>query len=137
MKMSATLIRFICKMTIHLTTFSHSFRVFHFYMPVFSQTACLSFILSLYNKAIETKRTGNPDLGQKRSLADESLASIITSKMLNSTRHFTLRFLHEFLNPPYLIPLPIFIFQPGSIAFGCFVLMISRLLKHSSFVAKP
>ena len=52
---------------------------------------------------------------QERSLADESLASMITSKMLNSTQHFTWQFFHEFLIPPFFTPLSAIIFSPKAI----------------------
>ena len=76
---------------------------FPFALPDFSQTVCLLFILPRYNKGIETNRSS--DSGQERSYADESFALIVTSKMLNSTRHFTLQFLHAAYPPPLnLIP---------------------------------
>ena len=50
--------------------------------------------------------------------------------MLNSTRHFTLQFLHELI--PLFSP-SIIIFRPESdCAFGCFVLMLSLLTKQLS-----
>ena len=119
--------------TFRLTAFSHSISSFHFALPDFSQTTCFLFILPRYNKAIETNR--KPASEQERSFADESLTSIIMSKVLNSTRHFIMLFLHEYLSPPLTLtfsPSLFYISARKCLAFGCFVLLLSQLIKHFS-----